>query len=392
MELCTGGELFDRIIEAGHFSEAQGACVVQQMFRALFYMHECHVCHRDLKPENFLVLRGGDVQRTQLKLIDFGTAKRFDLNSLVTKVCTPHYVAPELLQKGKVPYSEKVDVWACGVILYQVLSGHLPFQADKDIDLLRLVKKGRFEFRPARLWSMVSDSARELINAMLALDVKSRCTADFAFHHPWVHDQYVQDDVALSKRLMKQMHLFLTVNRLKRVALRIIARQINDESIDRLRAIFLSMDEDNSGTIMREEMEEAVKQIGSGDMAQAGMVEIMCQLDPTGSGAVEYTEFLAATLGSARLPESACKAAFRSLDPDLDGQIRVGELQEAIKSPGYTSDGQELHHLISRADSNCDGAICYDEFVAILNAKDGRQNGFIGGPKLADADGLLGGA
>merc|ERR1719160_91288 len=98
MELCSGGELFDRIIEAGHFSEVQAAILMQQIIRGIFYMHESKVCHRDLKPENFLFLNKDAIDKSILKIIDFGLSCKFEADQvLTTKAGTPYYVAPQVL-------------------------------------------------------------------------------------------------------------------------------------------------------------------------------------------------------------------------------------------------------------------------------------------------------
>jgi calcium-dependent protein kinase len=90
MELATGGELFDRIIEAGHFTEVQAAIIMQQIFRPIFYMHEQSVCHRDLKPENFLFSTKEGIEKTNLKIIDFGLSCKFERDQvLTTKAGTP---------------------------------------------------------------------------------------------------------------------------------------------------------------------------------------------------------------------------------------------------------------------------------------------------------------
>lgn len=177
---------------------------------------------------------------------------------------------------------------------------------------------------------------------------------------------------------MYQMHQFLTNNRLKRVALRLIASQIQDESIDRLRSIFLTMDDDNSGTIMRAEMEEAVQRLDVDPMAQAGMVEIMCQLDPTGSGAVEYTEFLAATMSKEQyLKEDVCMSAFVRLDNDADGMISRKDLarlladREGVRDAGLEGATiseltSELDAMLRDCDDDHDGGINFHEFMELM--------------------------
>merc|ERR1719409_1680432 len=144
MELCTGGELFDRIIDAGHFTEAQAATVMQNMFRAIFYMHENHVCHRDLKPENFLFTTKDPIEKTHLKVIDFGLAVKFEIGQvLTTKAGTPYYVAPQVLA-GK--YDHSADLWSCGVIMYVLLCGYPPFYGETDGQILEKVRLGNFSF------------------------------------------------------------------------------------------------------------------------------------------------------------------------------------------------------------------------------------------------------
>merc|ERR1719162_1725615 len=109
MELCSGGELFDRIIDAGHFTEVQAAVLMQQIFRAIYYMHENKVCHRDLKPENFLFASKDPIEKCLLKIIDFGLSCVYTADQvLTTKAGTPYYLAPQVLA-GK--YDQLSDMW-----------------------------------------------------------------------------------------------------------------------------------------------------------------------------------------------------------------------------------------------------------------------------------------
>ena len=117
MELCQGGELFDRIIAEGHFTEAQGAQIMKQILRCIFYLHSNGIMHRDLKPENFLFVEANDpIEKSTLKIIDFGLSCKFKEGDFKkTKAGTPYYVAPQVLA-GK--YDQGCDVWSCGVIMY----------------------------------------------------------------------------------------------------------------------------------------------------------------------------------------------------------------------------------------------------------------------------------
>ncbi|CAE8605556.1 unnamed protein product, partial [Polarella glacialis] len=115
-------------------SESDAAIIMQQMFRAVNYMHEAGVCHRDIKPENFLFTQKGvPIKSNTLKIVDFGIAAVFEARkaSFTSRLGTPFYVAPEVLARGA-RYNEKADLWSCGVILYVLLSGQLPFKGHDD--------------------------------------------------------------------------------------------------------------------------------------------------------------------------------------------------------------------------------------------------------------------
>merc|ERR1712039_1143058 len=125
-------------------------------------------------------------------------------------------------------------------------------------------------------------------------------------------------------------------------------------------------------------MEEAVKQLDVGEMAQAGMVEIMCQLDPTGSGTVEYTEFLAATMSKEQyLREDVCRAAFVRLDSDCDGLLSRRDLarlladKDGIRDAGLEGANiselmSELESMLKEVDEDHDGGISFDEFMDLM--------------------------
>lgn len=142
MELCEGGELFDRIIEKGHFSEKQARTVFKNIVSAVAHCHANKICHRDLKPENFLLLNKRD--DSPVIVIDFGLSHIFHQakpeekkKSMHTKAGTPYYIAPEVLI-GR--YDESCDVWSLGVILYILLSGLPPFYGRNDAEILEMVK------------------------------------------------------------------------------------------------------------------------------------------------------------------------------------------------------------------------------------------------------------
>ncbi len=134
-EHCSGGELFEQIIKRPYYSERDAAIILKQVLSAVSYCHSMKIVHRDLKPENLLL--DSEKDNAMIKVIDFGTSQSFDPNSKMHQTYgTPYYIAPEILA-GE--YTEKCDVWSCGVILYILLSGKPPFDGDTDEEILRNV-------------------------------------------------------------------------------------------------------------------------------------------------------------------------------------------------------------------------------------------------------------
>lgn len=183
LELLTGGELFDRIVSKGSYSEAEAAHLVKDVTEAIQYCHSQSVVHRDLKPENLIYL--SDKADSVIKITDFGLAKyRKEKNATMSTACgTPGYVAPEVL-KGQ-PYDHEVDVWSLGVILYILLCGFPPFYHESTAALYKQIKKGKYDF-PSPYWDDISDEAKSLVRGMLTVDPNKRLTTQAILDHPWI--------------------------------------------------------------------------------------------------------------------------------------------------------------------------------------------------------------
>ncbi|CAM9819998.1 unnamed protein product, partial [Chrysoparadoxa australica] len=183
LELCTGGELFDRIVCKAHYTENEAKECISAVTQAIKYCHSQGIVHRDLKPENLLYSHY-DEAKAVIKLADFGLAKLLNNNAMMTTACgTPGYVAPEILQ-GK-PYGKEVDIWSIGVISYILLCGFPPFSDEDHQALFRAIKRGHYSY-PSPFWDDVSSGARDLIDHMLVLNPENRYTAEDVLNHPWL--------------------------------------------------------------------------------------------------------------------------------------------------------------------------------------------------------------
>ncbi|KAK9717750.1 hypothetical protein K7432_005949 [Basidiobolus ranarum] len=186
IEYASGGELFDHILAHRYLKEREACRLFAQLISGVSYMHKRNVVHRDLKLENLLLDRNRNIIIT-----DFGFANQFSssLNDLMATSCgSPCYAAPELVVSDGMYIGTAVDIWSCGVILYAMLCGYLPFDDDPEnpdgnnINLLyRYILSTRLVFP-----DYVSPDARDLLRRMLVPDPMKRCDMRVIMNHRWL--------------------------------------------------------------------------------------------------------------------------------------------------------------------------------------------------------------
>uniref|UniRef100_UPI003AAFD5EC peripheral plasma membrane protein CASK-like isoform X7 n=2 Tax=Centroberyx TaxID=88664 RepID=UPI003AAFD5EC len=206
-EFMDGADLCFEIVkraDAGFvYSEAVASHYMRQILEALRYCHDNNVIHRDVKPH--CVLLASKENSAPVKLGGFGVAIQLGESGLVAggRVGTPHFMAPEVVKRE--PYGKPVDVWGCGVILFILLSGCLPFYGTKE-RLFEAIIKGKYKMNP-RQWSHISESAKDLVRRMLMLDPAERITVYEALNHPWLKER---------DRYAYKIHLPETVEQLRK--------------------------------------------------------------------------------------------------------------------------------------------------------------------------------
>ncbi|CAF1548718.1 unnamed protein product, partial [Didymodactylos carnosus] len=175
MEYVAGGELFDHIIKKGKLSEAEARPFFQQIISGVDYCHRHMIVHRDLKPENLLL-----VDASCVKIADFGLSNMMKDGELFKTSCgSPNYAAPEVVS-GQLYAGPEVDIWSCGVILYALLTGTLPFDEDNVQLLFKAIRSGIFPI-PETL----NPSVVDLLQKMLTVDPVKRATMKHISEHAW---------------------------------------------------------------------------------------------------------------------------------------------------------------------------------------------------------------
>lgn len=189
MEYAEGGELFNYIIGKGFLSEDESREIFQQIIDAIYYLHKMGICHRDLKPENILF---DTKDRKRIKIIDFGLSNLYIYSEkqckdlLETPCGSPGYAPPEMIYGIKYD-GLKTDIWSCGIILYAMLFGCLPFDDYDEEKLYQKIIEGKYEF-PSDI--NVSNEAKDFINSILVVDPKYRANITDIKNNKWFLKNY----------------------------------------------------------------------------------------------------------------------------------------------------------------------------------------------------------
>uniref|UniRef100_D3TMY4 phosphorylase kinase n=1 Tax=Glossina morsitans morsitans TaxID=37546 RepID=D3TMY4_GLOMM len=198
-ELCPKGELFDYLTSVVTLSEKKTRTIMRQIFEGVEYIHSKNIVHRDLKPENILLDGNHNV-----KITDFGFARQLKDGEKLTDLCgTPGYLAPETLKcnmfEGSPGYSQEVDIWACGVIMFTLLVGCPPFWHRKQMVMLRNIMEGKYSFTSPE-WADISEDPKDLIRKCLVVDPIKRITVQEILRHPFFNQMLFEQNIDGLKR------------------------------------------------------------------------------------------------------------------------------------------------------------------------------------------------
>jgi len=265
-------------------------------------------------------------------------------------------------------YDEKVDIWSIGVITYVMLSGNHPFTGKTAADVLAAVKQGRVVMNCSP-WPKVSHDAKSLVQVFLQKQPTCRPAAARALLHPWL-EETDKTSATISMLEVNRLKNFSKMHQLKKAALTAIATQLDEGEIIELRDLFMSMDKNADGTLSVAEIKTGLQ--SSGVKAPTNLEKLMNDADCDGSGVIDYTEFLAATLDKKVYhQESVLWQAFKKFDMDGSGRIDMSELRQVLGQGDvaealHLTEKDQLQELFDRVDKNGDGEIDFDEFMVMM--------------------------
>lgn len=368
MEAMEGGELFDRIVKKGKYTECDAACATYQMLLAVRYLHDKKITHRDLKCENFLY---EDKKGEHLRMIDFGFANMVKpgMKSMMTDSCgTLDYMAPEVI-RGK--YTEKCDMWSLGVIVFMMLAGKAPFGGPRvsDEQTIANIKSCTYDMSSSP-WPKISSTAKQFVGSLLNANWEARASAELSLKHDWIANRKTFGKCELDVKVVEDMQKFSSASQCRKVCLNAMAWSLTAADRKKMQEKFEEIDVDKNGTVSMAELKQIMKELGA---TIEGMEDLFKSMDANGDDSISYNEFLTAMAHTrVHMHADLIRDTFRRFDADNSGYISVDELQELM---GSSNDGMVLSEFFADVDTSGDGQISYDEFA-------GYMKGYVDKPRV----------
>ncbi|CAN6454139.1 unnamed protein product [Victoria cruziana] len=326
MELCEGGELFDRIVARGHYTERAAAVVTRTIVEVVQVLH-----YR----ERFTEIVG-----------------------------SPYYMAPEVLKRN---YGPEVDVWSAGVILYILLCGVPPFWAETEQGVAQAIIRGVIDFKRDP-WPKVSDNAKDLVKRMLDPDPKHRLSAQEVLDHPWLQNAKKAPNVPLGETVRARLKQFSVMSKFKKKALRVIAEHLSVEEVAGIKEMFSMMDSNNNGKITLEELKVGLHKIGH-QVPDTDVQMLMEAADADGNGTLDYGEFVAVSIHLKKIGnDEHLHKAFAYFDRNESGYIEIEELRDALADDLGPDNDEVVNSIVRDVDTDKDGRISYEEFATMMKA------------------------
>ena len=349
MEYLKGQDL-SKIISLKNytdFNENQMGQIIHQLLKALSFIHSKNIIHRDIKPENILFSDKKNI--FSLKLIDFGLATFQEQEKKTAG--TPMYMSPEMVD-GNGTYVS--DIWSVGVVVYQMVTGKLPFDGgenDENQILYEHIKND--EYNKEKLNNVeCSDDVKDFIDKALQKDIKKRMTVQEALNHPWIKKFNVN---SLDPSLLNENTIQLLLNFSKKPALQkeiyyFLAKISNENDIAIYKNIFNFFDMNNKGGLSKNDLKEGLEK-NKIDIDEDTLDIIFDGLDFHNNGKIYYSEFLAAMVSSKDFnKEEKIISVFNLLkeNEQNNNYITYDSLENAAKALNLNINKERIKHCFKR--------------------------------------------
>ena len=416
-EFCSEGDLSEKLSQMRHLPECIVKVLMFQIFSAVSYLHARRIIHGDIKLENIMVdstlsvnnrrrrksfvtsvredadtiqlsrmnststekeanvlpspnskMQFNKMKYFDLKLIDFGCSKIFSKyrKNFEDTIGTLVYCSPEVLRNN---YNEKCDIWSCGVIMYILLSGDLPFCGKTEKEITQKILSGKLSFKNT-IFDSVSTQAKDLITKCLIYDKNKRISVKDALQHPFFVDDLDPNNIFQenldSKEILKSLKKYSKHSKFYQAVLAFLSHNFAEkEQLDRIKKIFLSIDLNFDGKISREELRHAYEEAGL-PIEKEQLEKIIQSVDFDNNGFIEYEEFIRVTIPKEHLfTEANLKTAFDLFDLDGNGEISPNEVKEVLAN-GKTVDEGVISELLKEIQKTGDEEISFEQFKQII--------------------------
>ena len=379
MEYLKGHDL-DKIITLKKytgFDEKNMCQIIHQLLKALSFIHSKNIIHRDIKPEN--ILFSNKRNYSSLKLIDFGLATFSNLDH--KSVGTPFYMSPETIEGNSTPLS---DMWSVGVIVYQMITGKLPFQSEEQGNEGLYNKITNDDYNREYLDETdCSEEAKDFINKSLQKDIKLRLTTQEALNHPWINKFGIKniESGLVNNESIKIFLDFARKTPLQKEIYYFIAKVSNEQDIEHCKNFFNQFDLHSMGSLTYEEIKEGFERNGL-FLEENILGEIFEGLDFHKVGKINYSEFLSAMVSSRNFEkEEKLTSVFNLLkENELSrNYITFESLLNAVKALNLNINEEAIKNCFKEYDNE----INFEDFKKLILNDESDKKSYAGELKLS---------
>eukprot|EP00931_Biecheleriopsis_adriatica_P065491 TRINITY_DN40012_c0_g1_i1.p1 TRINITY_DN40012_c0_g1~~TRINITY_DN40012_c0_g1_i1.p1 ORF type:complete len:726 (+),score=202.35 TRINITY_DN40012_c0_g1_i1:74-2251(+) len=344
--------------------------LMHQASQALSYVHSMQVVHRDIKPAN-LLLASADISRPRLLLADFGVAEIFQESWAVSSALrgTIAYMAPEVFANETSALS---DVWALGIVTYELLTAERPFSADNPMAMYGQLKLSSLNLDKVKD-AGASEEAVAFIARLLMKDPAKRPSAAEVLSDPWLLESHRENKLSgrKARKARNSLMNFTHMSYVAKASMNCIAAQMDSSKLEGLSDVFQSLDTDGDGKLSAAELAAGLAELG---IDPDNIQQLLSTVDMDGDGSIQYSEFVASLLhAQGRLVDDVVFHAFHVFDMNGDGHISLDELRTILSGNGPLAavlpDGQTVEQAMVALDSSGDGVVSFDEFKAYLSSQ-----------------------